>query len=160
MNTERCPTGDAHESATNADAPELELPGLLLRAHGYRFRDAEDAWDGNWLDVSVLCRANGARVEMRGALLRNDDLSAWARDCEALREGRIERAGLAPLEPALRLTVEPVDTVGHFRLVVELAPEDAGQYHRFIFGLDQTALPAIVARCRAIVARFPRRGDA
>jgi hypothetical protein len=141
-------------------SPVLEVCGLHLRVHGYRFPDAHDAWDGNWLDATVECHAHGAVVTLRGALVRTGDLLVWARACEALRSGGAARAELAPLEPALRVVVEPLDSLGHLSLQVELSPDYPEQRHRFVFGISQDMLPRIAAACDAILACFPPRGEA
>jgi len=95
--------------------------------------------------------------------IRNTHLNAWADACEALRDGDAAVAELAPLggeplEPYLKVTVRPIDGLGHLSLTVEITPMFLTQWHSFKFGIDQTHLPQIARMCRSIVGAYPIRG--
>src|ERR1043166_7168902 len=112
-----------HGTAEHPGEPTLKLDEFQLWVHGYQFPDSSDYWDGNWLRITAHCAASGASVWVSGALLRNTDLIGWANQCDALRNGDAVVAALAPLEPELKVTVRPIDQLGHFTVRVEITPE-------------------------------------
>ena len=148
-----------HPSVEELGEPALQVAGFQLWVHGYQSRDSADYWDGNWLRATAHCGGMGASVWASGAFLRNVDLLGLAENCDALREGKAQRAELAPLEPDLTITIEPRDRPGHFSVKVEITPEHLTQQHSFEFEIDQTYLPGIARMCRAIVGAYPVRGD-
>ncbi|MFM7150996.1 MAG: hypothetical protein ACKO23_14240, partial [Gemmataceae bacterium] len=64
--------------------PSIALAGLQLWVHGREFPDSHEPWDGNWLQISVLCEAPGCRVWTSGPLLMDSDLADWLNQCESL----------------------------------------------------------------------------
>ena len=67
--------------AQNADSlgpPALNIVGFQLWVHGRQFPNAQDYWDGNWLNVTAHCGANGASVWASGAIVMVADLARWA----------------------------------------------------------------------------------
>ena len=148
-----------HPTVEELGEPALQVSGFQLWVHGYQFPDLADYWDGNWLRVTAHCGGPGASVWTSGAILRNVELLGLAEGCNALREGQAQRAELAPLEPDLKLSIEPRDRTGHFSVVVEITPDHLTQQHSFEFEIDQTYLPGIARMCRAIVEAYPVRGE-
>ena len=138
--------------------PALEVAGFQLWVHGRQFPESTDYYDGNWLRVTAHAGAPGASVWASGAFLMVPDLLRWADECEALLEGRGKEAKLAPLEPQLAVTILPVDRLGHFMMRIQITPDHLTQEHTFQFEIDQTFLPHIVKRCRAIGGAYPTRG--
>lgn len=147
-----------HPTVEELGEPALRFHGLELWVHGYEFPQLSDYWDGNWLRVTAHCGGAGASVWVSGALVRNVDLSGWADQCDAVREGTANVAELAPLEPALKVTVQPTDGLGHVSVKVEITPDHMTQRHSFEFTSDQTYLPELSKSCRAIVHAYPVRG--
>ena len=148
-----------HPSVEELGQPALQLAGFQLWVHGYEFQDSADYWDANWLRVTAHCGGLGASVWATGALLRNVDLAGWAEKCDALREGKAQRAELAPLDPEVKVVIEPRDRLGHLSVLVEITPEHLSQRHSFEFDIDQTYLLDIARMCRAILGAYPVRGD-
>jgi len=148
-----------HPTSEELGEPALRVEGFQLWVHGYEFRDSTDYWDGNWLRVTAHCGGLGASVWVSGALLMVGDLVGWADQCDALRDGRATEAKLAPLEPELKVFVRPADQLGHLTVSVEITPQHLTQRHFFEFKIDQTYLPEIARRCRAVVLSYPLRGE-
>src|SRR5574341_1948918 len=147
-----------HPTPEQLGDPDLKIAGFELWIHGRQFPDSNDEYDGNWLLMSAHSEASGASVWVSGPILMVTDLLRWAEQCEALREGRGSEAALAPMEPELKVTIRPVDRVGHFTMRVDITPEHLAQDHRFDFAIDQSYLPEIARQCRAIAAVYPVRG--
>ena len=135
---------------TTLGEPALAIAGLRLwiarRDDAVPGRDDED-----WLGVTVRAEAPQARVWVSGPIVMAEDLRGLRRDCEALLDGTVPRAVLAPLEPGLRVIIEPVDPVGHFDVVVAITPDHLRQSHEFRFDIDQTEIRALVAQLRRAV---------
>jgi hypothetical protein len=149
--------------AQNADSlgpPALNLAGFQLWIHGRQFRDSQDYWDGNWLNVTAHCGSNGASVWASGAIIMVSDLVGLATECEALCERGQGEAVLQPCEPNLLLHLRPLDKRGHNLMHVEITPDHMTQQHRFDFEIDQSYLPSLVAQCKAVIAEYPIRGNA
>jgi len=87
------------------------------------------------------------------------DLLRWADQCEALSQGQAQEAELAPLEPELKVSIRPVDRLGHFKIRVHITPDHLTQQHSFEFEIDQTYLLAIETQCRTIAGAYPVRGE-
>ncbi len=149
--------------AQNVDAlgpPALEILGFQLWIHGRQFPDAQDFWDGNWLNVTAHCGSNGASVSVSGAIFMVPDLEQWATQCRTLYENFQGEARLDPCEPNLLVTLRCSDRRGHILMRVEITPDQVTQEHRMDFEIDQSYLPSLIAQCRAIIEEFPIRGAA
>ena len=140
--------------------PDLEAAGLQLWVHGRQFPDASDYYDGNWLRVTAHAGGAGADVWTTGSILMTTDLAQWADRCDALDNGKAQDAELSPMEPELKVRISKKDSLGHFTMRVEITPDNPTQQHQFEFEIDQTFLPRIAGQCRAIVKKYPIRGEA
>ena len=150
------------EPAQNANSlgpPALRLAGLQLWIHGRQFPDAHDHWDGNWLNVTAHCGAQGASVWASGSIIMVSDLGRWAAQCEKLYETGQGEAALQPCEPNLSVSLRASDRLGHINMRVEITPDHMTQQHRIDFEVDQSYLPPLLAQCRAIMAKYPIRGE-
>ncbi len=137
--------------------PDFKLAGLAIWVHGRQFPEAQDYWDGNWLNVSVCCEAPGAIVWASGAILMNSDIKEWSQQSRKVLDRMKGEAGLQPLEPNLKVTVCSTDRHGHFVMRVEITPNHLEQEHKFEFLIDQTFLTALNSQCDAILKEFPIR---
>jgi hypothetical protein len=136
------------------DDPDLRLAGFSLWIDGREFPDATDFWDGNWLAVRARMEANGARIECEGSILRTTDIEEFRNQLAAMAETLKGEAALMPLEPELKLVFR-MQTRGQVEVTIEITPDHLTQRHAFILDSDQSYLPALVASCDAILARFP-----
>jgi hypothetical protein len=148
------------QSADLLGPPALKVAGFQLWIHGRQFPDAQDYWDGNWLNVTAHCGANGASVWVSGAIVMVSDLAHWMAECEALYQNGQGVAVLEPCEPNLRVTLRSSDRLGHILMRVEITPDHMAQEHRMDFEIDQSYLPSLMGRCRAIIDEYPIRGAA
>ena len=135
--------------------PALKLAGLELWVHGRASPGAAEPWDEDWLRVTAYCAAPGARVWVSGSVLGSTSLAAWAAECEALRDTLSGRAELHPLEPNLRVLLEPAGRTGALLLAVAITPDHMSQEHRFEFAVDQSYLPQLLDDLRAILHQYP-----
>ena len=137
----------------NAD-PDLRLDGLSIWVDGREFPGASDDFDSNWLRLRVLMEAPGATVACQGAVLMTTDFRRFRDELAAMNATLAGEATLEGYEPALkaRLTMKGLGQVDG---EVEITPDQLSQYHRFRLDLDQSYLPALIAGCDAILARFP-----
>jgi hypothetical protein len=146
-------------AAEPLDEPDLKLVGLRLWVHGREFPDSSDYWDGNWLSITARVEASGALVEIGGPLIRNTEIQAFARELGALSAKLSGVAELKCVEPGLHVSLSAYDGLGHIGIAVSITPDQLNQFHKFEFGFDQTYLPALIAGCEAILARFPIVGS-
>jgi hypothetical protein len=56
--------------------PSLHLKAFQFWVHGRQFPEAQDRWDGNWLNVTVHCGEAGASVWATGAILDTAQLES------------------------------------------------------------------------------------
>jgi hypothetical protein len=57
-----------HATVEHLGPPSVRLAAFHLWVHGRQFPDAQDKWDGNWLNVTH-CGHAGASVWATGAIL-------------------------------------------------------------------------------------------
>ena len=147
------------QMADKLGPPALKISGLQLWVRGRQFPDAQDPWDGNWLNVTTHCGAGGASVWASGAILMVSDIARWVTECEHLYERLQGEAILQTCEPNLLVSIRSSDRIGHMIMRVEITPEHMTQQHKFEFEIDQSYLPSLITHCRAIIAEYPVRGE-
>src|SRR5438034_8814078 len=103
--------------------PALKIAGLQLWVHGRQFPEANDYWDGNWLNVTAHCGANGASIWALGAIVMVTDIARWIAECEELYKRLQGEATLDPCEPNLHVTIRALDGRGHMTMRVQITPE-------------------------------------
>ncbi len=120
-------------------------------------RDTVDFWDGNWLRVTAHCGGPGASVWTDGRIVRIDELAAWADACDTPWRTCAGKAQPKPLEPDLQVILETSDRAGHLSCTVVITSDHMLQRDKFVFALNQSFLPEIIAGLRRVLARFPVR---
>jgi len=146
------------DALADDDEPDLKLGGLSLWAESRERPDDDDYWDGNWLVIRARVEAPGSSVELRGPWLRTDEVASFLTEVEAMSKELRGKAALAPIEPAIKATLE-MNSMGQIAVYVEATPDQLSQRHSFHFGFDQSYLPAIIRGCRKILLRFPVKGS-
>ena len=63
-------------------------------------------------------------------------------------------AELACLGAALRAKIV-CGILGHMEITVEITPDHMTQSNQFVFLMDQTYIPRVLADCKRIVERYP-----
>jgi hypothetical protein len=137
--------------------PDISFAGLQVWLHGRQFPDAEDYWDGNWLNVTAHCGGQGADVWVGGAILHAPDLARWLDALEEMNRTLQGGARLDSNEPELHVELK-MEPFGHVTTRVEITPNHLTQRHEFTFELDQTYLKPLLEDCRRAVRRYPVRG--
>lgn len=140
--------------ASHADPPDIQLAGLSLWIHGRAYPHATDYWDGNWLHVTAVCEAAGARIRVTGTFLHLSEFTQWWIDCTDLAHQHRRDAHLACFEPTLDVVLA-LDRSGDLTIDVSLTPDSLTQQHHMQFTRDQTDLPPFLAACADIVRRYP-----
>ncbi len=138
--------------------PDLKIMGLSMWVHNREFENAQDADDGNWLNVTAHCQAPGASVWAQGAIVMVTDILSFRDQCAAMRAGSSTSATMESHEPNLKVALQAMDSMGHIGVRVEISPEHDSQFHRIDFEYDQSYLPNIIRELAAIVEKFPVRG--
>ncbi|MNK20302.1 hypothetical protein D3C87_385390 [compost metagenome] len=146
------------EACADDDDPDLKLGGLSLWAESRERPNDDDYWDGNWLIIRARVEAPGSSVELRGPWLRTDEIASFLTEVEAMLRDLRGKAALAPIEPAIKATLE-MGSLGQIAVYVEATPDHIEQRHSFHFGFDQSYLPEIIRSCRKILLRFPIKGS-
>jgi hypothetical protein len=136
--------------------PDLKLGGFSLWVFGRQFPDANDYWDGNWLNVRARVEAPGAFVEAQGTFVRAPELANFAKQLETLHATLVGEAALRCIEPNLQVTIRG-DSLGHMELRLMITPDHMSQSHDFKFDLDQTYLGPFLDSCKSVLSRWPVR---
>jgi hypothetical protein len=148
----------SHPSLEQLGPPSVRLEAFQLWVHGRQFPEAQDRWDGNWLNVTAHCRRAGASVWATGAILDTIGLLSFRDGLERLHRTLSGETVLESHEPNLVVRVAATDASGHLRLRVEITPDHLTQAHWFEFEIDQSYLPAAVAQLESVLVAFPVRG--
>ena len=149
---------DTKDYTKKLGAPDIELAGLQIWIHGRQFPADPDFWDGNWLNVTVHCGANGASVWTNGAILRLSELDDWLVALETLNETLSGEANLNTIESAFNVKLK-AESLGQITMEVEISPDPLAQQHHFEFGIDQSYLGRVIESCRKALKNFPIVGN-
>jgi len=134
--------------------PDLKLGGFSLWVFGRQFPDANDYWDGNWLNVRARAEAPGASVEAQGAIVHTSELAGSVEQLESLHTNLVGEAALRCMEPNLQIVVRG-DALGHVEIQIMITPNHITQTHRIKFDLDQTYLGPFINACKSVLSRWP-----
>jgi hypothetical protein len=137
--------------------PDLQLAGLRMWIHGRQFPSTDDYWDGNWLNVTVHCRAQSASVWTSGPIIHLSEIAHLLQGAEAMETSLQGEATLPCMEPELALTLK-AEGLGHIAMVVDITPDNLSQAHHFRFEIDQTYLPHLICGCRIVLQQYPIKG--
>ena len=148
----------SHPSPEQLGPPSVRLKAFQLWVHGRQFPEAQDQWDGNWLNVTVHCGQSGASVWATGAILDTVGLLRFRDELERLYKTLSGEAILESHEPDVRVRVAPSDGAGHLHVRVEITPDHLAQGHWFEFEIDQSYVPSGVAQLTSLLAAFPVKG--
>ena len=148
----------SHPSPERLGPPSVRLKAFQLWVHGREFPEAQDQWDGNWLNVTVHCGQSGASVWATGSILDSNGLVRFRDELERLHQTRSGEAVLESHEPNVRVRVASSDDAGHVQVRAEITPDHLAQGHWFEFEIDQSDLPGTVAQLESVLAAFPVRG--
>jgi hypothetical protein len=141
----------------DAIEPHLRIADLSLWIYNRQFVDAQDYWDGNWLNVKARVEASGATVQAHGAILHLSELKGFAQELAVLIDKVVGTASMKCIEPNLDVSLQG-DHIGHVTATISITPDHMTQTHKFIFKIDQTYLGPILASCNDVLTRFPIRG--
>jgi hypothetical protein len=136
--------------------PDFELAGFRMWILGWEFPEPRIVWDSDWLLVRATCIAKGAEVWAEGPSLRSDDIVQLGAAMESLHALRTTSARIDPIEPNLAFRFD-AGARGNLTFTVAITPDTVGQQHQFSFDIDLSYLPAAIAQCRAILARYSAR---
>jgi hypothetical protein len=148
----------SHPSPEQLGAPSVRLNAFQLWVHGRQFPEAQDQWDGNWLNVTAHCGQAGASVWATGAILDTVGLLRFRDELERLHKTLSGEAVLESREPNVRVRVTSSDGAGHLQVRAEITPDHLAQGHWFEFEIDQSYLPATVAQLESVLIEFPVKG--
>jgi len=137
--------------------PELKLAGFQLWVHNRQFPEHEDYWDGNWLNVTAYCGAQGASVTVTGSIVHLSDIACLLKGAESMYAELKGQASLPCIEPELYVELKAKGH-GHIDVEVSITPDNLTQSHHFRFEIDQSYLPGLTADCQKILAKFPIKG--
>ncbi len=138
--------------------PHLRLAGLSLWVHGRQFPNDQGSWDGNWLNMTAHCKAEGAQVELSEPMLMTSDLENWRKSLRQLYDTLEGEARLDPMEPYLAVALKAKGK-GHIDMAVEISPDHLNQRHQFKFELDQSYLSSLIRQLDQILEQYPVRGE-
>jgi hypothetical protein len=146
---------------SHADSkPALQLGMLCIWVDGRQFPESQDAWDGNWLNIRVVCDYLGARVVMAGSYL--DTVSFWSfgEGLKRVYKNLSGEAVLESVEPLVKASIVALGETGLMELRIEMRPDPVNQRHWFRQELDQSYLPAAINECEEVLRQYPIRDAA
>jgi len=133
---------------------------IAIRVLRRNYPQANDYWDGNWLDAEIEVEVKPWRARYN-ANLRTDEFAGFRRELEGMHAMDRRDARFSPMEPWLDLDLH-LDTLGHIDMRGNIGPEGFGKVFgqaRLVFEIqefmDQTFLPPIIEQLRATEREFP-----
>ena len=141
----------------NLAEPDLELAGFELWIHNRQFPEAEDYWDGNWVNVTAHCAGQGASVWARGPIIHLSEVAHLLKGAEQIYATLRGEAELPCMEPELRLAFKATGS-GYIKVEVAITPDHLTQQRHFIFEIDQSCLSDLLTGCRRILTAYPIKG--
>lgn len=144
----------SHPSPEQLGPPSVRLAAFQLWVHSRRFPDAQDQWDGNWLNVTVHCGQSGASVWATGAILDSVAFVRFREELEQMYNALSGEAVLESHEPNVKVRVTASDRAGHLNVRAEITPDNLAQSHWFDFEIDQSYLPATDGKLHRLAAEF------
>jgi hypothetical protein len=135
----------------------LRLGPLSITALDYKFAEASNEYDANWLIVRIKLLSEGLEAGFDDKCLLTMELLSFHDALDALLKGYEDKAELSPMEPYLWASVRKQDSLGHYqsRIVLRLPNTDAKI--DVSCELDQTDLHAAISSLKAINRRLPVR---
>ncbi len=143
--------------AENLGVPNIKLAGLQIWIHSRQFPDNNEFWDGNWLNVTIHCGADGASVWTSGAILHLSEIADWLVALEKMNETLSGEANLDTIEPEFNVKLK-AESLGQITMEVEISPNQLTQRHSFEFDLDQSYLNGVIESCRKTLTELPLVG--
>lgn len=113
----------SHPSPEQLGPPSVSLKAFQLWVHSRQFPEAQDQWDGNWLNVTVHCGQSGASVWASGAILDSIGLVRFRDELKRLHQTLSGEAVLESHEPKIRVRVAASDRAGHLAVRTEITPD-------------------------------------
>ena len=106
----------------------------------------------------MSCRAPGSYVEVKGPIVRLDEIAHLQKCLEELQNGSQTKYELNCMEPELSLAFK-MDDKGRLKFVVQLTPDNLNQSHVTSFFIDQSYLPVAIQQCKSILENYPIRTE-
>ncbi|MBS7697408.1 MULTISPECIES: hypothetical protein [unclassified Chelatococcus] len=140
------------------EEPDVRIGGLSLWVLSYERPALGYYFDDNWLNVLMRVETPHALVEKAGAFLRTDELAAFYDELEVVDRELAGSAALQTAEETLDVKIA-LSNLGDIKVSVECDFENPVQRHHFVFEIDQSYLPGILAGLRGILVDFPVIGS-
>lgn len=138
-------------------APDFCIGGFELWVYGRQFPEADDYWDGNWLNVAARCATNSSVVQAVGSILHLSELHQLLVECKQIYDTLAGEAKLECMEPNIGLKLK-MENAGHCELTVSITPDHLYEEHSFVFDLDQSYLPPFLESLELILHSYPVKG--
>jgi hypothetical protein len=136
--------------------PDFAVAGLQVWIRNREFAEAQDYWDGNWLNVVAHCGSAGADVWASGPVLHLSEVRHWLGELNKLDETLTGKASLCCMEPDLSAEFRLKD--GRGELLVFITPDHLAEKHEFRFQVDQSYLRELTSMLERVLERYPIRG--
>jgi len=139
--------------------PNLSVLGLSIWIHSREYENLSDYWDGNWLTVTILCAAEGAKVTAHGSILRVTEINEFYNQLIELDKSLTGAAEIDCIEPNFALKVNSKGSLGELEMDINITPNHLTQEHSFTFKIDQSFLKKLLSQCKGILTKYPVVGQ-
>lgn len=139
----------------NAD---ICIGNFELWIYGREFPEADDYWDGNWLNSAARCSTASSQVGINGPFIHLTELRQWLTDLKDMYASLEGEARLKCMEPNLDLSIK-VNKRGNCTMTVHITPDPLCEQHVFVFAdLDQSYLLPVIDSLEKIFKIYPLKG--
>lgn len=130
---------------------------VTIEVRGRKYPQANDFWDGNWLDTPLTIHVGSFDGQV-SSTLRSNELLKFKEELEVLYRDNAGTAVLSSMEDWLLIEFV-ADALGHLKVTGHLRDEVGGGYGNDLDfelrGLDQTWLPPILTSLEEVLATYP-----
>jgi len=151
-------TSHSIDSPKESHPPDLSICSFELWIFGRQFPDADDYWDGNWLDVTAKCCGTSSIVHAHGSILHLSELQQWLVECKQVYTTLSGEAHLRCMEPNIDVKIQMKER-GACELLVSLTNDHLYEQHSFCFEIDQSYLPKLIENLETVLYSYPLKGE-
>jgi hypothetical protein len=136
--------------------PDLKIGSVAVTVLGRPYPDADHPFDQDMLNCLVSGITARVSIQIEDTGIRSYAIDCFMRGLVVVYETLTGEAVLDGSDLGMVLTVRPT-TLGHVEVRSEFWPGEGWNSTTLIEPLDQSYLPEIIKRCRAVLGEFPVR---
>jgi hypothetical protein len=134
--------------------PDFRLSNLMIWVHNREFPDNKDYWDGNWLNVTIVCGNANSETNIYGPYMRSDEFLELKNTLITLDNSTgVSSLEFGTMEPYLFITFK--NSLTNKEMEINIKDDTTGKPQRFLFKLSHEQLISCIKQIDQILQMFP-----